>query len=57
MEFKVFCDSNFVGKYGNEIFNDEVLSKGSIVKINDDKYRVLNIIIRKNDEVVLETTK
>lgn len=59
MIIKHFCNSTFQGSYHYEtIFKEKsVISNGSLFFIDGIEYRVTNISIRKESEIVVESIK
>ncbi|MDC6267245.1 hypothetical protein [Lysinibacillus fusiformis] len=54
---KHFCKATFIGEYSlNSILEEgKVLSNGSLFTVHDKEYLVLNIMIRGESEIVVET--
>lgn len=59
MIIKHFCNATFQGAYSFEDFFKEgkIISFGSLFSIDGIQYRVTNIIIRNQSEIVVESLK
>lgn len=55
MKFKIFKRANFLGEYSKDlVLCKNVIATGTVINVCKDKYIVLNIMIRRKDEVILE---
>lgn len=59
MVIKHFCNSTFQGEYAFEDISPKgkVISFGTLFSINDREYRVTNVLIRSEIEIIIETLK
>lgn len=58
MFIKHFCNNTYQGEYPLEsVCEDNSISNGSLFFIKGIQYRVTNIMLRKNCEIVVESVK